>query len=140
MKRAIHKWCNFNKYMLPHVGFAIQPIRTYHNSKAWWNTRPHTQLLTINPSWTSVKETPCEANKTLSPRLSYFTLYISKHTIWDLEDWRVSIHQPKFTPPLLLLNLKMYILQIFQLSLIIFYWLCIEQSSFYPFIQPHPLS
>ena len=30
-------------------------------------------LLTINPSWTSVKKTPGEANKTLSPQLSYFT-------------------------------------------------------------------
>ena len=32
----------------------------------------------INPSWTSVKETPCEANKIISPRLSSFTLNIRK--------------------------------------------------------------
>ena len=29
-----------------------------------------TLLFTINPSWTSVKETPCEANKITSSRLS----------------------------------------------------------------------
>ena len=39
-----------------------------------------------------IKETPCEANKISYPKLSYFTLNISKYTIRKLEDWRVSIH------------------------------------------------
>ena len=43
----------------------------------------------FNPSWTSVKETPCEVTKITSPRLSWFTLNISKQTIRDLEDWKV---------------------------------------------------
>ena len=73
-------------YMLQHVGFVIQPIlvRTYGISKTWWNTRPQAQrwqahskckaltpLLTINPSWTSVKETPCEANNVYSDQLMW---------------------------------------------------------------------
>ena len=96
-------------------------VRTYHNSKTRWNTQPHdqlslvylgqnprsalstllkamglhnvlTSLLTVNPSWTSVMETPCEANKISYPELSYFTWNASKYTIRDLEDWKVSIY------------------------------------------------
>ena len=47
----------------------------------------------FNPSKTSVKETPCEVSKISSPWLSCFTLTISKQTIRDLEDWRVSIYE-----------------------------------------------
>ena len=84
--------------MLPRAGFVIQPIlvTTYHDSylgqnpmnrgvlerrerKGEWLVwslyigKALISLLTINPSWTSVKKTPGEANKTLSPQLSYFT-------------------------------------------------------------------
>ena len=43
-----------------------------------------TPILRINPSWTSVKETLYEVNK-ISPRLSWFTLKISKQAIQEIE-------------------------------------------------------
>ena len=46
-------------------------LRTYPNSKTWWN---HLE------------------NIITSPRLSWFTLNVSKQTMGDIEDWRVSIN------------------------------------------------
>ena len=46
----------------------------------------------VNPSCTSVKETPCEDNKKPSPLLSRFTSNIRKQALRDLKDWRVSIY------------------------------------------------
>ena len=81
--------------MLTRAGFVIQPIlvRTYHDSylgqnpmnrgvlerrerKGEWLVwslyigKALISLLTINPSWTSVKETPFKINKITSPRMS----------------------------------------------------------------------
>ena len=41
-----------------------EPSITLHKATSLRNAL--TSLLTINPSWTSVKETPCEANKITS--------------------------------------------------------------------------
>ena len=63
--------------------------------QTWWNhlenilKYPATRF---NPSWTSVNETPCEVNKITSPRLSHFTSNISKQTLRDWKDWRVSMY------------------------------------------------
>ena len=46
----------------------------------------------VSTSFWVCKGTLCEANKISCPQLSYFTLNISKYTIGDLEDRRVSIH------------------------------------------------
>ena len=92
-------WTESNKCVKDSAQAEQLEQRSWTDSKEWVKGRAQannnhkalTPLLKINPSWTSLKETPCEANKTVLPRLSYFTLNISKYTIQDLKDWRVSI-------------------------------------------------
>ena len=60
----------------------IQPIlvKTYHKLRY-----DDSCSLNFNPSWTSVKDTPYEANKILCRQWSNFTLTLSRYTIGDLE-------------------------------------------------------